>query len=89
MNPTSPFQTDFFSPLLDFSNDVNLFWNLVGVLVLVGFIIYSLFSVIIIRQVWMMASTFRTSASFILKIFSLVHFIFSLFLIVLAYTIVF
>lgn len=88
MNPNNPLDI-LFKPFMDVPTDVSIFWNLIGILFMIGFFIYSLFALIVIRQVFLMASTFRTSAGLILKVFSFIHFFFAVGMLFLAYTVLF
>lgn len=78
-----------FQPLLNLNTDIGIFWNIMGVLFMIGFLVYSLFALIIIRQVFLMASTFRTSAGIVLKAFSFIHFLFAIGMLFLSYGVLF
>jgi Family of unknown function (DUF5657) len=87
MNPL-PFEP-LIKPFLDLGTDVNIFWNIISFLFLIGFSIYALFALIVIRQVFLMASTFRTTAGLVLKLIAFLHFFFAVGMLFLAFAVLF
>lgn len=74
-------------PLFNLSADVAIFWAVFKIFFLIAFFMYFLFSIIVVRQVFIMTQTFKTSAETILKLFAFVHLFFSIGLIIAAYLI--
>jgi hypothetical protein len=76
MNSTN-FLDQLMSPFFNVATDISIFWFIVKIFFIVGFMLYVLFSILIVRQVVMMTNTFRTSAEWVLKILSFVHLFFA------------
>ncbi|MEO8581480.1 MAG: DUF5657 family protein [Patescibacteria group bacterium] len=88
MNTNVPFD-QLLLPFLNVSTGVTLFWDVIGLMLLIGFFVYALFALIVIRQVFLMASTFKTTAGIVLKMFSFVHFFFAVSMIIFAFIVLF
>lgn len=77
----------FFRLFLNLPADVEFFWLIVKLFFILAFILYFLFAIIVVRQVFMMTKTFKTSAEFVLKTFSIIHLFFAVGLLVASYLI--
>lgn len=88
MNNPAALKT-FLNSFANVATGVAVFWNIVGLFYILGFVLYALFSILVVRQVYMMTSTFKTSAELPLKILSFLHLIFAIGLIFFAYTVLF
>jgi hypothetical protein len=88
MNPAGSFNS-FFDLFLNFPQDVEIFWMVIAFMFMVGFLLYALFSILVVRQVYMMTKTFKTTAEPVLKILSFLHLIFAFSIMVVSYLILF
>lgn len=88
MNNLTPFES-FVRTITDFPADVEIFWILIGAMLLIGFVVYALFAILVVRQVYMMTNTFKTSAEPVLKILSFVHLFFAISIVFVTYAILF
>lgn len=83
MDPISALN-ELFSPVFNVQQDVNIFWMFMKYCFVFAFLLYLMFAIIVLRQVFMMTKTFRTSAELLLKVFAFIHLLFSLGLVILA-----
>lgn len=65
-------------PFLDVSTDISIFWFVMKIFFIIAFFLYFLFALIVMRQVFMMTTTFKTDAELVLKIFSFLHLFFAI-----------
>lgn len=56
--------------------------GIVKLLAIVGLVVYSLFALVVIKQVGIMAETFDSDANVIVKLFAKAHFLMAIFLII-------
>jgi hypothetical protein len=89
MNPSDNPIDALIQPFFNLPADVSIFWTLMGILLEVGFFIYFLFALIVVRQVFLMSATFQTSAGIILKIFSFIHLFFAIAMLLTTFTVLF
>ena len=73
--------------LFNVQNDAEILWVLIKIMFLVAFFMYFLFSLIVVRQVFIMTSTFKTPAAPMLKLFAFVHLFFAVGIVIAAYLI--
>lgn len=59
-------------------------WSVVKIFLVFGFVVYSIFAAVVVKQVQVMTETLRTSFSSYIKMISVLHLILSLAVLVLA-----
>jgi len=84
MNNSLEFFDRFIFILSDVQRDTTVFWILVKYCFVLAFFLYFLFALLVLRQTFLMAQTFKTTAEPVLKIFAFIHLLFALGLVVLA-----
>ncbi len=87
MNPNSPFaQSPFFTGEISTPDALTaLYQGGLKLIFLLAFLLYVIFAIVVIRQVFLMEQTINTPLHFVLKVFAVGHLIVSIFVFLMAF----